>query len=94
MPKTVHPRAHLNSGGKPPATMLPASPPKSRPALPAPAVKTAPTPKTTGTRMTAVGTKLGPEDMAKLERLRRKAGGPVLATLSATLRWLIQTAEE
>lgn len=41
-----------------------------------------------------VSTRLDPPRMAKLDRLRARVGGLVLATRSATLRWLLDQFEE
>lgn len=72
-----------------------------RPALPAPAVETTgrsndPPSKRRppGARQVTVGTKLDADGLAKLDRLCRRAGGLVSATRSATIRWLIETADD
>lgn len=95
-----HPRAALNAGGKPPEK--PAHTPQRR-ALEAPAdTKPTASPKPQGgppsgppqaDRRLPASTKLEPDEMAKLNRIRRKLGRTE-ATISATLRFLVRDFDE
>lgn len=89
---TPHPRAHLNTGGKPPAR------PDSQPAdsVPAPAAKPpakaleGPKQPPVAKGRIPVGTKLEPAELAALDRLVKRLSGEQPATRSFALRWLVR----
>lgn len=61
----------------------PADPGHARPANPPPADQTV-----------MVGIRLGPGDVAKLDRIRARVGGLVKATRPSALRWLLRSFDE
>ena len=84
-----HPRASLNTGGRP---IQPAEP-EPQPEPPA-ADPPKPKPARTAKTLLPVSAKLEAVDLAKLDRIRRQLGGIQPVTRSAAIRWLIQQAQE